>query len=58
MPLQSGSSKEIVSNNIKELYSANAGKDKPRSRDQMIAIAMANARRTAPGTDRYRKKEK
>jgi hypothetical protein len=48
MPLKSGSSKETISSNISELYHANASKspDKKRGRAQIIAIAMANARKS------------
>ena len=47
MPLEKGSSKEVVSHNISELYHANASKspDKKRGRAQIIAIALANARK-------------
>ena len=47
MPLESGSSKQVISRNISELYHANTSKsaDKKRGRAQIIAIAMANARK-------------
>lgn len=57
MPLAPGSSKEVVSKNIKELYDANTGKDKPRSRDQIVAIALEQARRTGKAPN-YRKRNK
>ena len=47
MPLQSGSSQKVISQNIRELYHANASKPegKKRAKAQIIAIAMANARK-------------
>lgn len=47
MPLKSGSSKAIISSNISELYHANASKSEgaKRGRAQIIAIALANARK-------------
>ena len=56
MPLAPGGSKEVVSNNIRELYDANAGKSKPRPRKQIIAIALDNARRTGGKVPSYRKR--
>lgn len=46
MPLESGSSKQVISNNIRELYKANAGKKKKRSKEQIIAIALSQARKS------------
>ncbi len=50
MPLKKGSSKKVVSSNIRELYKDNkkSGKEKgaggkARSRAQIIAIALAKA---------------
>lgn len=47
MPLQPGKSQQVVSNNISELYKANAFKPqgKKRPRKQIIAIALSNARK-------------
>lgn len=47
MPLKSGSSQSAVSFNISELYKANASKpaSKKRGRDQILAIALSNARK-------------
>lgn len=53
MPLKKGSSQKTISRNIRELYRDNekewkergAG-GKPRSRDQIIAIAMSKAGKT------------
>ncbi len=53
MPLKKGSSKKIISTNIRELYKDNkkSGKDKgaggkSRSRKQIIAIAFSTARKS------------
>lgn len=45
MPLKKGKSQKVISQNIKELYHANADKPKgkKRKRDQIIAIAMSKA---------------
>jgi hypothetical protein len=45
MPLKKGSSKKVISENIRELYHANAEKPKgkKRKRDQIVAIAMSKA---------------
>lgn len=45
MPLKSGSSKAAFSANVRELYKANAGKKKKRSRAQILAIAYAQKRK-------------
>lgn len=51
MPLKSGSSKKTIQNNIRELFADNkkTGKErgangKPRSKDQILAIAFSKAR--------------
>jgi len=48
MPLKSGKSQKTVSENIRELTKANADKPagKKRSREQIIAIAMAQKKRS------------
>jgi hypothetical protein len=46
LPLKKGSSKSVISDNISELYHANADKKKKRSRKQIVAIAYAVARRS------------
>lgn len=50
MPLKSGKSQKVISANIRELYKDNdkKGKErgangKPRSKDQIIAIALSKA---------------
>lgn len=45
MPLVKGNSQETVSKNITDLSRANTGKSKPRSHDQIIAIALSLARK-------------
>lgn len=59
MPLTPGGSREVISKNIRELYDANAGKDNPRPRKQIDAIALETARRTGGkmGSERYRKQK-
>jgi hypothetical protein len=52
MPLKEGSSRETISENIRELYHANKGKKKKRKRDQIIAIAMSKAGRSKDGAHR------
>lgn len=46
MPLQSGTSKKVLAENIAELHHANASKapDKKRPNKQIIAIAFAKMR--------------
>jgi hypothetical protein len=48
MPLKSGKSRATISANIRELYKANETKpsSEKRPRDQIIAIAMSQARKT------------
>jgi hypothetical protein len=46
MPLKKGRSQEVISRNIAELTRANEHRKKKRSRKQIIAIAMENARRS------------
>ena len=48
MPLQPGKSQKVIGMNVAELYHANAEKTKgeKRKRDQIIAIAESEARRT------------
>ncbi len=50
MPLKKGSSKKVISENIKELYEANddrkAEGKKPRPRKQIVAIALSEAKKT------------
>ncbi len=48
MPLSKGKSDATVSKNIRELYAANKGRDKPRPRAQIVAIAMHAAGRSKP----------
>ncbi len=50
MPLRSGKSQTVISDNIKELYHANANRSKPRPRNQIIAIAMRKAGKSKPKT--------
>lgn len=45
MPLKKGSSRKTISANIHELTLANKGKKQKRSRKQIIAIALNQARR-------------
>lgn len=53
MPLKEGSSRKVISGNIRELYKDNkkSGKEKgaggkPRSKSQIIAIALSMAGKT------------
>ena len=53
MPLKKGSSRKVISGNIRELYKDNkkSGKEKgaggkPRSKSQIIAIALSMAGKT------------
>lgn len=43
MPLEKGSSQEVISRNISELTDANKSRKKPRSHDQIVAIALYQA---------------
>ena len=58
MPLVPGKSQAAISANIRELHEANKSKPKgkKRSRQQIIAIALANARRH-PSPDGYDRKQ-
>ena len=49
MPLRQGYSRNVISSNIRELYHANAGRrgKRKRSRAQIVAIALSQARRSA-----------
>jgi len=48
MPLKKGSSEKTFSSNVKELYDANKTKpeDKKRSREQILAIAYSEKRKS------------
>ena len=43
MPLEEGSDQDTISRNIRELHHANKDRSKPRSNDQIVAIAMSKA---------------
>ena len=45
MPLMQGKSQQTIASNIAELHRANKGKDKPRSNEQIAAIAYSVAKR-------------
>jgi len=45
MPLVKGSSKKAISENISRLWRENDNRKKKRKRDQIVAIAYANARK-------------
>ena len=47
MPLIKSTSKQALAQNIAELHRANAGKSKPRSNAQIVAIAYAQKREAA-----------
>ena len=49
MPLKSGSSKKVISDNIKELYKY--GK-RNRSKKQIVAIALSKARESKDGANK------
>lgn len=46
MPLKKGSSQQTIAKNIATMMRENKAKDKPRSRDQIIAIAYSIARKS------------
>jgi len=52
VPLKAGSSQKVVSSNIKKLR----GEGRPR--DQAIAIALENARKSVHGLSKLRKRKK
>jgi hypothetical protein len=55
MPLKPGKSRAAFESNVRELSAANAGKSKPRSRAQILAIAYAEERRKVFGETVRRK---
>ena len=55
MPLKRGSSRETISENISELTHHGS---RPRSRKQIIAIALSNARKTGKHKKRHKKRKR